>query len=442
MSGKEIVVIGGGFAGVTAARDLSHLGYKVVLLEARERLGGRTHVRPFAGTDYDIEMGGAWFSGERERFTYREVTRYRLAYKHDPPVYNFGHLLGGERVEAAFPVATEDLVDFERGALRLLRAAMTLDPHVPIDLQPTKSFDITWDEFIDPLNLSPRLRDLFDAWGRQSSGGFGSDAPTSLLTQLWLTAAYGHSLVGWATMLDQKLEGGTRALVNAIIGDSNVDVRLATPVKRVEQDGSRVRVETADGDAYTAAGAVFATPPNTWVDVEFSPSLSSAKIQGASLRPQVPSVKLWALVEDAPPGFMGYGNLDQGQGLTILNCQGEIDGAQLLFGLTPIGRAPGADRFFDPFDHAQVQAAISAFIPGARVIATDAEDWNVEPYSRGAWGAYKIGQMEHLGGMRLPEGRVAFAGGDIARGSMGINGAIESGSYAAATLDRIVTEGA
>jgi monoamine oxidase len=441
VSGKKIIVVGGGFAGVTAARDLSHLGYQVVLLEARDRLGGRTFIRPFAETDYEIEMGGAWFSGERERFTFREVTRYGLEYKHDPPVYNYAHLLGGERVEASFPVAREDLVDFERGALHILRAALTIDPRVPIDLQPTKSFDITWDDFIDPLNLSPRLRDLFDAWGRQSSGGGGSDAPTSTLTQLALTAAYGHSLVGWATMLDKKLEGGTRALLNAMIGDSNVDVRFGTPVRRIEQDGSRVRVEADDGEAFTAGGAVFATPPNTWLDVEFSPSLSAAKIQGASLRPQVPSVKLWALVEDAPPGFMGYGNLDQGHGVTVLNGQGEIDGAQLLFGLSPIGKAPGVDHFFDPFDRTRVQAAISAFIPGAKVIATDAVDWNVEPYSRGAWGAYKIGQMEHLGGMRVPEGRVAFAGGDIARGSMGINGAIESGTYAAATLDRIVTEG-
>jgi monoamine oxidase len=433
---KSIIVIGGGFAGVTAARDLNQLGYRVTLLEARERLGGRTHVRPFAGTDYEIEMGGAWFS-ERSRFTHREITRYGLRYTKDPEVYNFGHLLGGERIQAAFPVAREDLVGFERGAFHLLTAAKTLDPAIPIDLQPTKSFDVTWDEFTRPLDLSPRLRDLFDAWGLLACSGLGSD-PTSTLTHLWDTAIYGHSLVGWATMLDKKIAGGTRALIDAMIGDSTVEVRLGSPVSRVEQDGSRVRVETADGHVSAAGGAVVAIPTNTWLDVEFAPSLSSAKLAGASLRPGGRGVKVWALVEDAPPGFMGYGSLDAGQGLTILNCQGEIDGAQLLFGLSPIGQAPGAERVFDPYDTEQVKAAITAFIPGARVIATDAEDWTVEPYSQGAWSVYKIGQMDHLTGMRMPEGRLTFAGGDIARGPMAINGAIESGSYAAAALDRIM----
>ena len=97
---------------------------------------------------------------------------------------------------------------------------------------------------------------------------------------------------------------------------------------------------------------------------------------------------------------------------------------------------------FDPLDRDQVQAAISAYIPGARVIATDTEHWNVEPFSNGSWPTYRIGQMEFLGGMRKAEGRLTFAGSDIARGFMSwIDGAIESGTYAAAELHRIVTEG-
>lgn len=54
----DVIVIGGGFAGATAARELGLQGYKTLILEARSRLGGRCYTSKFAGQD--IEYGGAW----------------------------------------------------------------------------------------------------------------------------------------------------------------------------------------------------------------------------------------------------------------------------------------------------------------------------------------------------------------------------------------------
>jgi monoamine oxidase len=54
----DAVVIGGGFAGLIAARELGRRGRSVTVLEARERLGGRTWVAPFAGVD--VELGGTF----------------------------------------------------------------------------------------------------------------------------------------------------------------------------------------------------------------------------------------------------------------------------------------------------------------------------------------------------------------------------------------------
>ena len=335
---EEIIVVGGGFAGVSAARDLSHLGYRVRLLEARGRLGGRTHVRRFEGTDVDIELGGAWFMGEDQRFVHREVTRYGLSYKHDAPLETFGHLVGGERIETPFPLKWEDAVDFERFALHTLKAASIIDPAVPANVQPLKAFDTTWEDYIAPLGLSPALRDLIDAWALHTVGGRATE-DGSAISVLWMSAMFGHSLVRWHTMVDKKIDGGTRALVDAIIGDSNADVRLDTPVVEVEQDGTRVHVTTAEGEVLTAAGAVIATPVNCWPDITFSPALSDDKIQGAALRPGCSAVKLLALVEDAPAGFMGYGSIDAGHGVTVVFGQGEVDGAQLL---TSRARSGGA----------------------------------------------------------------------------------------------------
>ena len=67
------------------------------------------------------------------------------------------------------------------------------------------------------------------------------------------------------------------------------------------------------------------------------------------------------------------------------------------------------------------------------MVATDAHDWNADEFSRGTWMAYRPGQvMRHASGLQRPEGRLAFAGSDLASGWAGwIDGAVESGHRAA-----------
>ena len=71
----DIIVVGGGFAGVTAARDCERNGYKTLLLEARDRLGGRTWTSEFEGEP--IELGGTWIYNSQP-FVWSEVIRYGL----------------------------------------------------------------------------------------------------------------------------------------------------------------------------------------------------------------------------------------------------------------------------------------------------------------------------------------------------------------------------
>ena len=71
----DVVIVGGGFAGVTAARECALRGRDVVLLEARDRLGGRTWSADWDG--HAIELGGAWVHWHQPH-TFSELTRAGL----------------------------------------------------------------------------------------------------------------------------------------------------------------------------------------------------------------------------------------------------------------------------------------------------------------------------------------------------------------------------
>lgn len=71
----DVIVIGAGYAGLTAARDLTIMGYRVLLLEARDRIGGRTWTAEMDG--YLYEMDGTWIHWHQPH-TWREIARYGM----------------------------------------------------------------------------------------------------------------------------------------------------------------------------------------------------------------------------------------------------------------------------------------------------------------------------------------------------------------------------
>ena len=80
----DVIVIGAGFAGLTAARDQRDAGRSVLVLEARDRIGGRTHYNYLEGLDQKVEFGGTWVVPQYQPHVAREVERYGLAYTTSP----------------------------------------------------------------------------------------------------------------------------------------------------------------------------------------------------------------------------------------------------------------------------------------------------------------------------------------------------------------------
>jgi len=422
VSSYDAIVIGGGFAGLTAARDLRKAGLSVLVLEARDRLGGRTWYRSFAGTGQKVEIGGTWFAGRWQSHVAAEIERYGLPVTQSPAGKSFRSAVGGRLLEGPAPVPLEQAMDFERGLYAVIAAAHRIEFGRALDEQSLADLDISFRDFLAPLGLDRATAEYLSAW---AGFFFGCDpGEVSALHVLSWVAGFDSSAWAWYAAISDKLGKGTASLVDALAEDGGAEISLSKPVGRLEQDGGEVRVVSQAKESFAAGAAVLATPLNTWRDLELTPPLSEPKRQAASEGHTGHSVKIWALVEGAPEGLVGVG---WGGGLSWLSTEFVLPEGSLLVGF---GTSPD---LLDVSSRDDVQRAVELFAPNARVLAIDGHDWNADALSRGTWMAYRPGQVTRFhSAFQQVEGRVAFAGSDLALGWAGwIDGAIESGARAA-----------
>ena len=303
----DVIVVGGGLAGLTASRDLTEAGCSVLLLEARDRLGGRTWYRPFAGTEKRVEVGGTWFGAEAQQPIAAAIERYGLRVAQSPLGTVYRSYVGGQAREGTLPVPADEADDVRRAFDHIAEASRRIDFGTPLDQQQLDDLDVSFADFVAPLDLPETTLEYLDSWW----AGFSFGCPASQLSALHVltwAAGFGNHTWAWDDVPAEKFADGTASLVEALAADSTAEVRLSSPVASIVQDQDGVRVTTRDGATETAALAIVATPLNTWHDVEFAPALSEAKQQAANEGHAGHAVKLWALAVDVPEHMAGVGS--------------------------------------------------------------------------------------------------------------------------------------
>ena len=419
----DVIVIGGGFAGVTAAREAALRGRSVLLLEARDRLGGRTWTADWHGAP--LEYGGAWVHWHQPH-TWSELTRAGLAASVSDHAQLAGWYVGGERrsgsLEQRDSIARSGWDRFVDGVREALPA-----PHDPTRaIGALARFDRqTIAERLHELELSDEERAVLTA-ELESLAHAPLDQAGAVSVLRW------HALSGYSLELTQftggrvTIVGGTRALLDAIASAAPIERRLGAPVAAITQRGGRVEVETRAGDTFTARAAVVAVPLNALGAIEFTPVLAEDKQRAIALGQASRGIKIFIRARGEPllqnsirPGHpFGYLDTDWVNG----------DGSQQL-----IGFGIDAERC-DTGDLPAVQRELEAILPGYEVLDATAHDWLADELSRGTWAIHRRGWYEHHhAAMQRIDGRVVLAGSDIANGWAGfIDGAIESGLRAGA----------
>ncbi|MEU8708438.1 NAD(P)/FAD-dependent oxidoreductase [Streptomyces sp. NPDC048565] len=418
----DTIVIGAGYAGITAARELGAQGGRVLVLEARDRIGGRTYADSFAG--HQVELGGTWVEATQPHIG-AELERYGIGLEEEDPV---------DRVLLPTPDGPREFTPDDAFG----RIGAVLD----------KLFDGSRDYFERPFEPLYRedllqsldrlsLRDRLDGLGLTAeeellvngqtsvySGGSSSSGAFTMLAHWWSLAGWNNE--GWNNTQRWRMAPGTSGLLTAMLAEAEPELRLSSPVVSVTDTGSQVHVTLSSGESFSAAKAIVAVPVGLWPTITFSPALPAAHTTAASQGIAVPTAsKLYIHARSGEGRFYGQG------------AEGDAPIPMLMpFKETPQGLVYAAfstDPDLDPTDRAQVTDAVRRLGAELDVIEVRAHDWGKDPYARGGWAFRKPRQLTSLYPDALaPSGRVAFASGDLANGWSGfLDGAVESGLRAA-----------
>lgn len=420
----DVIIVGAGYAGVTAARELTGKGLRTLVLEARDRVGGRILSTTWAGQP--IELGGQWVSEQQPHAT-RELRRYGIT---TAP--------GGVPIDRAFyptPQGPRQFAFEEANARMGTLMAQLFDgsqQYFERPYEPLHRSDLL--AAVDPLSLRDRINQLGlaqqdELWLAGLTAGYagGSNTWAGLtgMAQWWALA--GWTPQGWDGQTVYRPDGGMIRLLRAMLDESRARVALRTPVTAITDDRRGVAVTTRAGRVLRARAAVVAVPVNVWRTIRFTPGLPAAHAAAATQGMGVPNVtKLWARLSAASGRTFAQGA--EGDPVSLLFPQATLpNGEQLVLAFSE-------DPALNVTDPARVQEAMRRIAPEVTVLDVTAQSWGKDPYSLGGWGMRRPNQLlTLLPGVQQPYGRIAFSTADIASGWYGafIDGAIESGTQAA-----------
>lgn len=408
----DVIIIGAGAAGIAAGRALRRQGIDVILVEARDRVGGRAHTIPLASQPVDI--GAHWLHAAGANSLVAQARRLGLALHDAPqePLLITGGSIAAPQEQAAFMRRWEEI-----------DAAMLAHPADA----PARSAAGTFREASRGSKNDAGHR--FDNTIRFLHGAFDSGVDLDDLDAADFAAGQDDA--------DLFVEGGYGALIARLA--RGLTIHLDTPVTCIDWSGAGLRLTTPRGDLW-ARHVIVTTPiPLLQRDViRFFPALPLAALEAIhGLR----AAQYEHVVLSWPHGpFTGQENrivAFEGDARDNLAMLANVDGGCLHY--ADLGGAMLAD-LTDPADRiAHTRAFLTARFGSQAMTRCDAlaaSDWGGDPWSGCAWTYAPVGGYRHRAALRVPVAeRIHFAGEASSATQWGtIGGAWAEGERAAETV--------
>jgi monoamine oxidase len=442
---RRVVVVGAGLAGLTAALDLTEAGWDVVVLEARDRVGGRVFTIRDAFTDgLHAEGGGESIDDNHhdllamlrrfdlrteDRLTDRAATGIVYRQGRRTPIAEFVAQRGGRVLE-----------DYDRFDVELARIAEDVDPEAPQDSPRAEELDaMSVQDLLDSLDLVPEAHFLVEA--DQSSYAAAELRDLSLL--FWAQAWQVVADVPYGAEETMRVAGGNSALPEAMAAELGDLVRLAAPVRSVTTTDAGVRVD-AGGAPIDAAHLVLATPPRPLRDITFDPGLPAAvqaMVDGLDLGPAAKVISRYDRAFWRDEDWSGLTVADLPFGVTWDATDSYDSGASGL--LTAFITADGAVDLSALDDHeriAEIQRQLDEVYPEGRDLRSDeaaTTAWSNEPLTGGGYAVYGPGEViPYWPALREPTGPIHFAGEHTEALAGYMESAVRSGHRVAGRIGR------
>jgi monoamine oxidase len=438
----DVVVVGAGFSGLTAARAVAKAGKKVVVLEARNRVGGRVKAGTIAGRTVDV--GGMWAAASQTRIL--------------DLIKEFGFQLvpqfeAGKNITEANHKRFEGSGDSfgwgkktDEEAARVIGKVDGLSQEVPLEAPWKAAKAREWDtmsaeDWFQQNTTSPEVLGTLRGLAR---GILTADAYQVSFLYFLFYMRSGDSFVSQAGFGQGTTQAWTvRETMHGVAAKIGEELKEAivfeSPVRAISQSDAGVMVESDKGK-WEAEFAIVCLPPPLALRIRYTPILPPEREILLQHMPMGSVVKYWVAYEKPFWRARGYSGLitsdELPSNLICADASSSDAGPGFLVGfMEASGGIEWTGKSMEQRKKKVVERLVSFWgTDAARPIGYEDQDWPSDPWSRGCYMASPgPGILSSVGAViRQPHGRVHWAGTETADRWAGyIDGAVRSGERAA-----------